>query len=197
MLGWAFKNEGSNDIRSMAIPKAQASKVNTMFRWVELSKSRTKVHNLLGWVLETHSTCNVLLGWAFGNTIVPYLSFLQNLKRQYMPIFAAMGRLTHRNFDVLLSWAFETTTVHTYLSSGVSKDTQSYTLFAENMTRVSLFCILCVASGCALCSAFEITFEITHSACFSLIGKLCTTTLSPQARYANLVILYIYIYRRI
>jgi len=103
MLGWAFKNEGSNDIRSMAIPKAQASKVNTMLRWVELSKSITKVHNLLGWVLETHSTCNVLLGWAFGNTIVPHLSFLQNLKRQYMPIFAAMGRLTHRNFDVLLS----------------------------------------------------------------------------------------------
>ena len=43
-----------------------------------------------------------------------------------------MGRRTHNyEFDVLLNWAFENTTVHTYVSSGVSKDIQSYTLFAE------------------------------------------------------------------
>jgi len=82
MLGWAFENEGSNDTRSMAISKTQANKVNTMLRSVELSNSITKVHTLLGWVLETHSICNVLLGWAFENTLVPHLSFLQSLKRQ-------------------------------------------------------------------------------------------------------------------
>ncbi len=82
MLGWAFENEGSNDVRSMAIPETQGNKVNTMARSVEPSKSTTKVHTLLGWVLETHSTCNVLLGWAFENTIVPHLSFLRILKIQ-------------------------------------------------------------------------------------------------------------------
>ena len=62
------------------------------------------------------------------------------------------------------------------------------------MQRFSLFCILCTASARALYSAFENTFEITHSSSFSLIDWLCTTTLSPQARYANLVYIYIYIY---
>jgi len=64
MLGWAFKNEGSNDIRSMAIPKAQASKVNTMFRWVELSKSITKMHNVLGcfFINTQHMQCFAGLG---------------------------------------------------------------------------------------------------------------------------------------
>ena len=52
----------------------------------------------------------------------------------------------------------------------------------------------CTASDCALCSAFENTLKITHSSCFSLIDWLCTTTLSPQARYANIIIIYMCIY---
>ena len=61
----------------------------------------------------------------------------------------------------------------------------------QNLQRLCLFCIVCTASNCVLYSAFANTLEIIRSSCFSLIDQLCTTTLSPQARYANL---YIYIY---
>ena len=142
--------------------KTQANKANTMLRSVEPRTSTTKVHTLLGWALETHSTCNVLLGWAFGNTIVPHLSFLQNLNRQYMPIFAAMGRLTHRTFDVLLSWAFNHNGAHLSFLRSFKGHSKLYFVCWEHDTCISLLHSL---------RCFGLCFELSRLHSKSLIVR--------------------------
>ena len=43
-MGWAFENEGGNDICSMTTSKTQENTVNTMLRSVEPSKSKKIAH---------------------------------------------------------------------------------------------------------------------------------------------------------
>ena len=86
-----------------------------------------------------------------------------------MPYLDGLSLCKHSQYNALLSWTSKNTKHATFIS------------LLHSLRRFS----------CSLWSAFENTLEITHSACFSLIDSLCETTLSPQARYENLVYIYI------
>ncbi len=80
-MGWAFENEGANDICSMTISKTQGQIINKKLRSEEPSKSRKIAY--FAWLgIGKHGAYNVLLGWARQYTRMPQLSFLQSLKRQ-------------------------------------------------------------------------------------------------------------------
>ena len=132
------------------------------------------VYTLLCWALETHRTCNVLLGCVFETQqCYTYLSFKVSKDSKCYTLLAWPA--AHIVNSMSCSAELSKTQSCTLLSSGVSKDIQSYTLFAELPNTQQMPYL----DGLSLCkhSQYNVllgrTFENTEHATFiSLLHSL-------------------------